>query len=127
MFLPLQKAAVAALEGPLDSVKEQCQMYEERRDALCQGLQRHWLGTFKWKRYHVRGQRSRVAARTAWHLYGTDGKAGVIVTPKASFGPHGEGYVRFARLYFPPEEDPGSSGSDWEQRNYRYKMIRGDF
>lgn len=38
MFLPLQKAAIAALQGPLDSVKEQCQKYQERRDALCQGL-----------------------------------------------------------------------------------------
>ena len=37
MFLPLQKAAIAALQGPLDSVKEQCQKYQERRDALCQG------------------------------------------------------------------------------------------
>ncbi len=29
-------------------------------------------------------------------------KAGVIVTPGASFGPHGEGYVRMA-LVLPPE------------------------
>ena len=38
MFLPIQKAAIAALRGPLESVQEQCQMYQERRDALCQGL-----------------------------------------------------------------------------------------
>ena len=30
-------------------------------------------------------------------------KAGVIVTPGASFGPHGEGYVRFA-LVLPPDK-----------------------
>ena len=30
-------------------------------------------------------------------------KTGVIVTPGASFGPHGEGYVRFA-LVLPPEK-----------------------
>ncbi len=29
-------------------------------------------------------------------------RAGVIVTPGASFGPHGEGYVRMA-LVLPPE------------------------
>lgn len=34
MFLPIQKAAIAALEGPLDSVKEQCRQYQARRDAL---------------------------------------------------------------------------------------------
>ncbi|MFR7901234.1 MAG: aminotransferase class I/II-fold pyridoxal phosphate-dependent enzyme [Ruminococcus sp.] len=38
MFLPIQKAAIAALEGPLDSVKEQCIQYQARRDALCDGL-----------------------------------------------------------------------------------------
>ena len=38
MFLPLQKAAIAALTGPLDNVTEQCRMYQERRDALCNGL-----------------------------------------------------------------------------------------
>jgi LL-diaminopimelate aminotransferase len=30
-------------------------------------------------------------------------KSGVLCTPGASFGPHGEGYVRFA-LVLPPEE-----------------------
>ena len=38
MFLPIQKAAIAALNGPLESVQEQCNMYQERRDALCNGL-----------------------------------------------------------------------------------------
>jgi LL-diaminopimelate aminotransferase len=30
-------------------------------------------------------------------------KAGVLCTPGASFGPHGEGYVRFA-LVLPPKQ-----------------------
>ena len=38
MFLPLQYAAIAALNGPLDSVKQQCGLYQQRRDALCGGL-----------------------------------------------------------------------------------------
>ena len=38
MFLPVQKAAIAALTGPLDSVKRQCGEYQARRDALCGGL-----------------------------------------------------------------------------------------
>lgn len=36
-------------------------------------------------------------------LHGLMEKPGVIVTPGASFGPHGEGYVRFA-LVLPPEK-----------------------
>ena len=36
--LPIQQAAIAALTGPLDMVKEQCGVYQQRRDALCGGL-----------------------------------------------------------------------------------------
>lgn len=104
MFLPIQKAAIAALEGPLDSVKEQCKMYEQRRDALCNGLRSigwdlpNGKGTmFVWAK--IPGGRTDSMAFCMELLE----KAGVIVTPGASFGPHGEGYVRFA-LVLPPEK-----------------------
>lgn len=38
IFLPIQMAAVAALTGPQDAVKEQCAEYERRNKALCGGL-----------------------------------------------------------------------------------------
>ena len=104
MFLPLQKAAIAALTGPLDNVKEQCRMYQERRDALCNGL--HEIGwempngkgtMFVWAR--IPGGRMDSMAFCMELME----KAGVIVTPGSSFGPHGEGYVRFA-LVLPPEK-----------------------
>ncbi len=38
MFTPIQVAAIAALEGPQDCVKEIQQMYQKRRDTLCDGL-----------------------------------------------------------------------------------------
>ena len=104
MFLPLQKAAIAALQGPLDSVKEQCQKYQERRDALCQGLRDigwelpNGKGTmFVWAKIPGGRTDSMVFCMELME------KAGVIVTPGASFGPHGEGYVRFA-LVLPPEK-----------------------
>lgn len=104
MFLPIQKAAIAALTGPLDSVKEQCKMYEERRDALCQGLADigwelpNGKGTmFVWAK--IPGGRMDSMAFCMELME----KAGVIVTPGSSFGPHGEGYVRFA-LVLPPEK-----------------------
>ena len=100
MFLPIQKAAIAALNGPLESVQEQCNMYQERRDALCNGLREigwdlpNGKGTmFVWAR--IPGGRT-----DSMELME---KAGVIVTPGASFGPHGEGYVRFA-LVLPPDK-----------------------
>ena len=36
--LLVQKAAVAALTGPREAVKEQCREYERRHHALCGGL-----------------------------------------------------------------------------------------
>jgi LL-diaminopimelate aminotransferase len=104
MFLPIQKAAIAALNGPLDGVREQCKKYEARRDALCDGLRSlgwdlpNGKGTmFVWAR--IPGGRNDSMAFCLELME----KAGVIVTPGASFGPHGEGYVRFA-LVLPPEK-----------------------
>lgn len=104
MFLPIQKAAIAALKGPLESVREQCRDYQERRDTLCSGLRSigwdlpNGKGTmFVWAK--LPGGRTDSMAFCMELME----KAGVIVTPGASFGPHGEGYVRFA-LVLPPEQ-----------------------
>lgn len=104
MFLPIQKAAVAALNGPLTSVKEQCRDYEERRNTLCDGLRSigwdlpNGKGTmFVWARLPGGRMDSMNFCMELME------KARVIVTPGASFGPHGEGYVRFA-LVLPPEK-----------------------
>lgn len=100
MFLPIQKAAIAALEGPLDSVKEQCRQYQARRDALCDGLasigweKPNGKGTmFVWAK--LPGKRTDSMAFCMELME----KAGVIVTPGASFGPHGEGMCA-SRWYF---------------------------
>ena len=97
MFLPVQKAAIAALTGPLDSVKRQCGEYQARRDALCGGLRSiGWNvpdshgSTFVWAPLPTGYTDS-----MAFCLELID-KAGVICTPGFSFGPSGEGYVRFA-------------------------------
>ena len=103
MYLPLQKAAIAALTGPLDEVEHQRLMYQERRDALCDGLEA--LG---WERPNAHGSMfvwaKLPAGRTDSMAFCEElmEQAGVIVTPGASFGPHGEGYVRMA-LVLPPD------------------------
>lgn len=102
MFLPIQKAAIAALTGPLEQVEEQRLKYQERRDALCDGLE--GLG---WERPNAHGSMFVWAklpgARTDSMAFCEElmERAGVIVTPGASFGPSGEGYVRMA-LVLPP-------------------------
>ena len=104
MFLPIQYAAIAALTGPLDMVKEQNRKYQERRDALCGGLRE--IG---WQVPDSRGSMFVWAPLPAGY---TDSmafcmdmveQAGVLCTPGCSFGPLGEGYVRFA-LTLPPEK-----------------------
>ena len=97
MFLPVQKAAIAALTGPLDSVKRQCGEYQARRDALCGGLR-----SIGWNVPDSHGSRfvwaplpTGYTDSMAFCLELID-KAGVICTPGFSFGPSGEGYVRFA-------------------------------
>ncbi|RUM53110.1 MAG: alanine transaminase [Methylococcus sp.] len=39
MFTPIQVAAITALEGPQECVKDICDMYMRRRDVLCDGLE----------------------------------------------------------------------------------------
>ena len=97
MFIPIQKAAIAALTGPLDSVRAQCAEYQRRRDALCGGLR--GIG---WDVPDSHGSMFVWAPVPAGYASSMDfclqliEKAGVICTPGSSFGPSGEGYVRFA-------------------------------
>ncbi|QOS82329.1 aminotransferase class I/II-fold pyridoxal phosphate-dependent enzyme [Paenibacillus sp. JNUCC31] len=97
MFLPLQKAAIAAITGDQTEVGRVRAIYEERRDVLCEGLSR--LGwkiakpeatMFIWTRIPAHYDTSEQFAMDLVT------RAGVIVTPGSAFGPSGEGYVRLA-------------------------------
>ena len=104
MFFPIQKAAIACLNGPRDEVEAQRLKYQERRDALCDGLE--GLG---WERPNAHGSMFVWAklpgGRTDSMAFCEElmEKAGVVVTPGASFGPSGEGQVRMA-LVLPPDQ-----------------------
>ena len=104
MFLPLQKAAIAALTGPTDSVREQCMKYQERRDALCGGLRKiGWDCPDSHGSMFVGAPIPKHYKKSMDFCLDLIDKAGVIVTPGSSFGPLGEGDVRFA-LTMPPEK-----------------------
>ena len=102
MFFPIQKAAIACLNGPRDEVEAQRLKYQERRDALCDGLE--GLG---WERPNAHGSMFVWAklpgGRTDSMAFCEElmEKAGVVVTPGAS--PSGEGHVRMA-LVLPPDQ-----------------------
>ncbi len=104
MFFPIQKAAIACLNGPRDEVEAQRLKYQERRAALCDGLE--GLG---WERPNAHGSMFVWAKlpgdRTDSMAFCEElmEKAGVVVTPGASFGPSGEGHVRMA-LVLPPDQ-----------------------
>lgn len=104
MFFPIQKAAIACLNGPRDEVEAQRLKYQECRDALCDGLE--GLG---WERPNAHGSMFVWAklpgGRTDSMAFCEElmEKAGVVVTPGASFGPSGEGHVRMA-LVLPPDQ-----------------------
>ena len=104
MFFPIQKAAIACLNGPRDEVEAQRLKYQDRRDALCDGLED--LG---WERPNAHGSMFVWAklpgGRTDSMTFCEElmEKVGVVVTPGASFGPSGEGHVRMA-LVLPPDQ-----------------------
>lgn len=96
-FLPVQYGAVAALTGPDDMIKAQCEEYERRRNALCDGFTK--LG---WK--FERSQGTMFAWSKIPESFSDDvsfvmellDKTGVLCTPGSSFGELGKGHVRFA-------------------------------
>ncbi len=96
-FLPVQYGAIAALTGPDTMVKEQCKKYEERRNALCDGLTE--IG---WKVERSEGTMFAWAKIPQGFTDDMDfvmkllNETGVLCTPGSSFGKRGQGYVRFA-------------------------------
>ncbi|ORX80270.1 PLP-dependent transferase [Anaeromyces robustus] len=97
MFIPIQKAAIAALTGPDDSVKAQKMEYQARRDAICGGARK--IG---WNIPDAKGSMFVWAPVPEGHGTSMDfcmellEKTGVLCTPGSSFGPSGEGYIRIA-------------------------------
>ncbi|WP_294372607.1 aminotransferase class I/II-fold pyridoxal phosphate-dependent enzyme [uncultured Clostridium sp.] len=97
IFTPIQHAAIAALTGPQNSVKEHCKEYERRRNALCRGLTKiGWNvpdskgSMFAWAPIP---EKFKTSTEFCMELME---KTGVICTPGSAFGSLGEGFVRFA-------------------------------
>lgn len=103
IFLPVQAAAVAALNGPQDGVERQRQAYQARRDALCGGFR-----SIGWNVPDSQGSMFVWAPLPKGYTDSTAfcmellERTGLLCTPGAAFGELGEGHVRFA-LVQPPE------------------------
>ena len=103
IFLPVQFAAVAALNGPQDGVERQRLAYQARRDALCGGFR-----SIGWNVPDSQGSMFVWAPLPKGYTDSTAfcmellERTGLLCTPGAAFGELGEGHVRFA-LVQPPE------------------------
>ncbi|MBC8430796.1 MAG: aminotransferase class I/II-fold pyridoxal phosphate-dependent enzyme [Desulfobacterales bacterium] len=101
IFQPIQIAAIIALNGPQDCVKEICETYKERRDALINGLGRvGWeiespKGTmFVWAK--IPDKYIEMGSVEFSKLLINE--AQVAVAPGLGFGEYGDDYVRFALI-----------------------------
>ncbi|MFH1778781.1 MAG: LL-diaminopimelate aminotransferase [Candidatus Omnitrophota bacterium] len=105
IFRPIQLAAIKALTGPQDCVKETVEIYKRRRDVFIEGLNKiGWhldkpQGTFYvWA--HIPLKYSGLTSMEFASLLVEE--AGVVVAPGTGFGEYGEGFIRLALVE--PEE-----------------------
>ncbi|MDI6704926.1 MAG: aminotransferase class I/II-fold pyridoxal phosphate-dependent enzyme [Bacillota bacterium] len=97
IFLPIQKAGIAALTGPQDTVRETALAYQNRRDVLINGLneigwpiEKPRATMFVWAKIPEKFDSSMNFVLQLIE------NTGVLVTPGISFGDRGEGFVRMA-------------------------------
>ena len=96
IFSALQLAAVAALDGQQQDIKDMCQLYQGRRNALIQGLNSlGWKAIppkatfYVWLKVPGKGDSIKFSALLLE-------KADIVVAPGVGFGKFGQGYFRMA-------------------------------
>ena len=101
MFTPIQVAAIAALEGPQECVKEITDMYCSRRDVLCEGLnaigwevEKPKATMFVWARIPAQYREMGSLDFSKKLLE----EAKVAVSPGVGFGEYGDDHVRFGLI-----------------------------
>ncbi len=101
MFTPIQVAAIHALEGPQECVREIRDMYQSRRDVLCEGLtalgwpvQKPKATMFVWAK--IPAQYQHLGSLEFSKRLLTEAK--VAVSPGIGFGSYGDDHVRFALI-----------------------------
>ena len=101
MFTPIQVAAITALEGPQECVREIAGMYQSRRDVLCDGLysagwpvEKPRATMFVWAQIPEM-YREMGSLEFSKKLL-KDAK--VAVAPGIGFGEHGDDHVRFGLI-----------------------------
>jgi alanine-synthesizing transaminase len=101
IFQPIQIASIIALNGPQDCVREICDTYRERRDALISGLSRvGWdiespkATMFVWSKIPEQYIKMGSVEFAKFLIR----EAQVAVSPGLGFGEYGDEYIRFALI-----------------------------
>ena len=99
----IQEMAMEALTGPQDSVQDNVNIYQGRRDRVIQALNRMGLevevprsSLYIWPRVPAGFTSAEFAARLLEEI-------DIVVTPGSSYGQYGEGYIRLS-LTTPDEQ-----------------------
>lgn len=97
IFIPIQKAAIAAITGPDECIKETVRTYQRRRDVMVEGftnigwpMKKPEATMFVWSKIPEGFDNS---VSFAFEMIK---ETGVFTVPGSSFGDMGEGYVRLA-------------------------------
>ena len=101
MFTPIQVAAITALEGPQDCVKDICDMYRRRRDVLCDGLESIGWAVEKPKATMFVWVPIPEQFREMGSLEFSKkllSEAKVAVSPGVGFGQFGDNHIRFSLI-----------------------------
>lgn len=96
VFQAIQYAGIEALQGPQESIKESCKIYEERRDIAMDGLNKMgWDIKPPQATFYLWAPVPKGFTSASFAELMLD-KAGVIITPGNGYGEYGEGYFRIA-------------------------------
>lgn len=103
IFSAIQVAGIVALRHCEEDIQKQVRAYQERRDLLCDGLNRMgWEtetpggGMFVWSRIPDTFRHKKDTPDSMEVAMELLDKANVVMSPGAAFGPEGEGYMRIA-------------------------------
>ena len=96
IFSPIQVAGVAALEGPQDFLKSMCQLYQQRRDILVDGLNSLGWQAMKPKATFYVWIKSLAQESSIGFAGRLLKEADIVVTPGVGFGEYGGYYIRMA-------------------------------
>jgi LL-diaminopimelate aminotransferase len=96
IFDAVQRAGIAALDGPQDTLKETVEIYRRRRDLLCDGLKSMDIVVAPPKgSIYVWAPVPEGHTSESFTTYLLD-EADLVVAPGNGYGPTGEGYIRFS-------------------------------